>query len=148
VAVRRKPLRHGRLPTAARYHHAMEMRAVTAEDIMAFVPAQGRYDDAIRFYEVIGFEVDFRSDSISVIRKDQCRFFLQNVAWAGARDNFMMYLEVNDLDAWWEMLSGLNLSEKFDGVRIRDPEDYPWGKREIHLIDPCGVLWHIAASTD
>jgi hypothetical protein len=126
----------------------MEAPDVTAKDIMAFVPAQGRYEDAIRFYEAIGFAVDFRSDSISVIRKDRCRFFLQNVAWDGARDNFMMYLEVNDLDAWWEMLSGLNLSERFHGVRVRDPQDYPWGKREIHLIDPCGVLWHISHTPD
>ncbi len=21
---------------------------------------------------------------------------------------------------------------------------YPWGLREIHLIDPSGILWHIA----
>jgi hypothetical protein len=74
----------------------METSALTAKDIMAFVPAQGRYEDAIRFYEAIGFDVDFRSDSISVIRKDRCRFFLQNVAWAGARENFMMSLEVDD----------------------------------------------------
>jgi hypothetical protein len=37
---------------------------------------------------------------------------------------------------------------EFDGVRVRDPQDYPCGKREIHLTDPCGVLWHIAVSID
>jgi uncharacterized glyoxalase superfamily protein PhnB len=27
---------------------------------------------------------------------------------------------------------------------MKSPQDYPWGKREIHLIGPDGVLWHIA----
>ena len=117
---------------------------LAAKAILAFVPAQRRYAETIEFYQEIGFDVDYRSDSITVIRKDRCRFFLQNVNYEYADGNFMMTLEVEDLDAWWKRLSSLNLPEKFPGVRLRAPEDYPWGMREIHLIDPCGVLWHIA----
>ena len=115
-----------------------------AKEIMTFVPAQGRYEEAIRFYEEVGFEIDWRDDTIAVIRKDTCRFFLQNISYEWAEGNFMMSLEVDDLDAWWKHLESLRLAENYSGVKLRSPEDYPWGKREIHLIDPCGVLWHIA----
>src|SRR5262245_2005583 len=76
-----------------------------ANHILAFVPAQRRYDEAIEFYQEIGFTIDYRSDSISVIRKDNCKFFLQNVNYEYADGNFMMTLEVEDLDAWWQHLS-------------------------------------------
>lgn len=118
--------------------------SLRAKEILAFVPAQRHYAEAIDFYQEIGFKIDYRSDSISVIRKDSCKFFLQNVNYEYADGNFMMTLMVEDLDAWWQHLSGLGLPEKYSGVKLRAPEDYPWGMREIHLIDPCGVLWHIA----
>ena len=56
----------------------------------------------------------------------------------------MMVLEVENLDDWWKHLQSLNLHEKYDGVKLRAPENYSWGNREIHLIDPCEVLWHIS----
>jgi len=56
----------------------------------------------------------------------------------------MMTLEVEDLDAWWEKLSVLELEKKYTEVKLKAPENYPRGKREIHLIDPSNVLWHIS----
>jgi uncharacterized glyoxalase superfamily protein PhnB len=31
-----------------------------------------------------------------------------------------------------------------DFARAREPTDYPWGQREVHLVDPAGVCWHFA----
>lgn len=58
----------------------------------------------------------------------------------------MMVLETENLDDWWEKLNGLELQKKYEGVKLKAPEVYPWGKKEIHLIDTCGVLWHISVS--
>jgi len=116
---------------------------LNATEIVTFVPSQDRYAETIEFYKEIGFTVDFTNDSLSALRLGTCRFFLQNYNWPGADGNFMMGMRVENLDAWWEHLDGLNLPEKYPGVRLRAPEDYPWGMREIHLIDPTGVLWHI-----
>lgn len=111
---------------------------------MTIFPSVTDFDSAIRFYVEIGFQIDWRSDSMAVLRKDNCKFLLQNSSNNWIDGNFMMVLEVEDLDDWWIHLDGLNLAERYPGVRLRAPEDYPWGKREIHLIDPCGVLWHIS----
>jgi hypothetical protein len=117
---------------------------LAVNNIMTFVPSGQRYDEALRFYVEIGFTVAWKSDSIAVLKKDNFGFFLQNIQneWAG--NNFMMSMDVENLDDWWKNLSELKLEEKYEGINLRAPEDYPWGKREIHLIDPCGVLWHIS----
>ena len=115
-----------------------------AKEILTTFPSVTDFDTSISFYVEIGFEVDWRSDSMAVIRKDSCKFLLQNSSNNWIDGNFMMVLEVENLDDWWTHLKSLKLTEKYPGVRLRAPEDYPWGKREIHLIDPCGVLWHIS----
>ena len=57
----------------------------------------------------------------------------------------MMFVSVDDLDAWWRHLQASGVLERYDGVRAKEPTDYPWGQREVHLIDPAGVCWHFAA---
>src|SRR5439155_1026832 len=111
------------------------------KEIRAFIPSGKGYEQAIQFYLDIGFELDWKSESISIIRKNTCRFFLQNYPNDWIQNNFMMALEVENLDDWWIKLSGLDLEKRYAGVRLKAPQNYPWGKREIHLIDPCGVLW-------
>ena len=54
----------------------------------------------------------------------------------------MITLEVTDLDAYWAELQGKDLAQAFAGVRLRPPTQFPWG-REIHIIDPGGVCWHV-----
>ena len=117
-----------------------------AKEILTIFPSVIDFETAIKFYLEIGFELDWSSDSMALLRKDHCKFLLQNSSSNWIADNFMMVLEVENLDDWWKMLEGLRLQEKYPGVRLRAPENYPWGKREIHLIDPCGVLWHISVS--
>jgi hypothetical protein len=122
----------------------MDELNLRAKEILTIFPSVTDFDTAIRFYLDIGFAVDWRSDSMAVVRKDSCRFLLQNSSNNWIEDNFMMVLEVENLDDWWTHLESLDLAKKYPGVRLRAPEDYPWGNREIHLIDPCGVLWHIS----
>ena len=116
----------------------------TAKEILTFIPSVVDFDIAKRFYQEIGFEIDYENDALAILRKDRCRFFLQNNSNNWIDGNFMMVLNVEDLDAWWAMLQDLDLEKRYEGVKLRAPEEYPWGNREIHLIDPCGVLWHIA----
>ena len=117
---------------------------LTAHEILTFIPSVIEFQTAKAFYLEIGFKVDYENESLAILRKDRCRFFLQNNSNNWIDGNFMMVLNVEDLDAWWEYLRSLDLEDRYEGVKLRAPEVYPWGNREIHLIDPCGVLWHIA----
>lgn len=122
----------------------MQEPNLKANEIMAFVPSGKDYHLTLSFYKNMGFEADWESEELAILRKDRCRFFLQNFANAEMQKNFMMDLEVEDLDSWWEKITSEKLVEKYPGVKAKPPQDYPWGKREIHLIGPDGVLWHIA----
>ncbi len=118
-----------------------------AKEIMAFVPSGKNYRKTLEFYKDLGFEVDWESEGLAILRKDGCRFFLQSFVNEEMQKNFMMNLEVEDLDAWWKKIESARLAERYDGVLAKPPQIYPWGKREIHLIGPDGVLWHIATKT-
>jgi hypothetical protein len=124
----------------------MENLNLKAKGIMAFVPSGENYENSIRFYQELGFNVDWKSEQLSVLRIDECRFFLQNFKNEVLQKNFVMNLDVDNPDDWWQKIEKLKLPEKYHGVKIKAPETYPWGRREIHLIDPAGVLWHIGVS--
>ena len=54
-----------------------------------------------------------------------------------------MHLLVERVDDWWQYLKSQRIAEDF-GVVIGEPEDRPWGMRDLILFDPSGVLWRIA----
>jgi uncharacterized glyoxalase superfamily protein PhnB len=118
--------------------------SLVAKEIKTFVPAGRDYETSLRFYEELGFKIEWKSPELALLAIDQCRFFLQNLFVEEMQRNFMMSLDVEDLDAWWAHLTRLDLEKRYPGTKLRAPEDYPWGMREIHLIDAAGVLWHIA----
>lgn len=115
-----------------------------AKEIMTFVPSGPDFDLALAYYQDLGFELDWKSDELAILRKDASRFFLQKFVNKEMQNNFMMSLDVEDLDAWWAKIQAADILGKYPGSRAIPPKDYPWGKREIHLIGPDGVLWHIA----
>jgi uncharacterized glyoxalase superfamily protein PhnB len=60
----------------------------------------------------------------------------------------MMQLMVDDLDTWWAHISSLNLPDRFDVPEPRPPAMQPWGLRIAYVVDPSGVLWHVAQRLD
>jgi hypothetical protein len=54
----------------------------------------------------------------------------------------MITFEVDDLERYWAELEGKNLPSRYESVRLRPPTDFRWG-REVHIIDPAGVCWHV-----
>jgi hypothetical protein len=42
------------------------------------------------------------------------------------------------------MIESLDLPGAFDVPPPRAPETQPWGLRLAYVVDPSGVLWHIA----
>ncbi len=114
-----------------------------AKELMAFVPSGKDYELSLRFFQDLGFAVTWKSDEMAVLKKDECRFFLQNYSNENMQRNFMMNLEVEDVDDWWQRIESADLEAKYPGVKIKPPTAFPWGKREINIKDPAGVCWHI-----
>jgi uncharacterized glyoxalase superfamily protein PhnB len=112
-------------------------------DIKAFVPAQD-HGVSKAFYTDLGFTINWSDDQIAELQIGSFRFLLQKFYVAQHADNFMMSLNVEDVDAWWEYIQQHEFTKKYPGIMCKPPEMQPWGMRVLFLSDPTGVLWHIA----
>jgi hypothetical protein len=98
-------------------HHQVQLRA---KSIRPFIGARN-FQQSRSFYRDLGFEETILSESMSVFKTDGLAFYLQH--------------------AYVKELSLLDLSSKYEGVKLLPVREYPWG-RECFLHDPSGVLWH------
>ena len=114
----------------------------TATALIPFVPGGRDFELSIAFFGELGFGVQWRHEGLAGLRFGGAAFMLQDIDVPGWQTNQMHVIEVGDLDAYWDYLSGKGLAERFAGVRLKAPHDYPWG-REVHIIDPAGVCWHV-----
>jgi hypothetical protein len=118
---------------------------VRALRLRPFVPSGGDYNLACEFFQDLGFAKEWESNDVAGFACGDAGFILQNYDVPEFASNFMIRLDVGDLEAWWNEVETLKLDEKYSGVKLKAPADYPWG-REAQIIDPAGVLWHIGQS--
>jgi glyoxalase/bleomycin resistance protein/dioxygenase superfamily protein len=115
-------------------------------DIKAFVPAKD-LNVSKAFYTVLGFTTKWSNDEIAELQIGSFRFLLQKFYVAQHAGNFMMGLNVENLDAWWGYIQQRELAKKYPGIMCKPPEMQPWGIRVLYLSDPTGVLWHISEAS-
>jgi uncharacterized glyoxalase superfamily protein PhnB len=111
-------------------------------DLKAFVPAKDP-ELSKRFYADLGFTTNWSNEQIAELQIGSFRFLLQTFYVAEHAGNFMMTLNVQDADAWWEHIQRLEMEKKYPGILCKPPAMQPWGIRVLYLSDPSGVLWHI-----
>jgi len=112
-----------------------------AKSIRPFIGSKN-YQESIRFYIVLGFDVHSLGSEMSVVNvNEKLCFYLQNAFVKDWVDNTMIFLEVEDLQHHWEAMKILGLQDKFPGVRLSNIQNNDWGD-EFFLHDPSGILWH------
>lgn len=121
------------------------MDSANATRLYPFVPSGKDFEVALAFFADLGFEAAWKHDGLAGLRFGGAYFLLQDVDVREWQENQMIVFEVDDLDAYWNRLLAQNLPEKYAGVKLRPPTNFPWG-RELHIIDPGGVCWHVRAS--
>jgi uncharacterized glyoxalase superfamily protein PhnB len=112
------------------------------EMIRAFLPAKD-FDLSKRFYEALGFTKVLDSD-VAIFNAGSGGFVLQRAYKKEVAESSMMQLMVDDLDDWWQHIVGLDLPKHFGVPAPRAPTMQTWGLRVGFVIDPSGVLWHVA----
>jgi len=96
------------------------------------------------FYSDLGFEEKVIHPGFSLFQSDTIAFYLQDAFVKDWIDNTMIFIEVSDVEAQWNHLSGLNLTKKYETVKLTPIRYENWGK-ECFLHDPSGILWHFGA---
>lgn len=118
------------------------MSDLRATSLLPFVPSGKDYDGSRRLFAELGFSELWESDGYAGFRNGDAQFILQRFDEESFAENFMLRLDVPDLDAWWEAVSRKELEKSYPGFRMKPPTDYAWG-REVNFIDLAGVCWHV-----
>lgn len=113
-----------------------------SESARPFLPTRD-FDVSKGFYEALGFVKELDGE-VAIFRVGSGSFLLQRYFQEEWAANFMMQLLVDDLDAWWARIESLDLPRRFGVPAPKAPAMQPWGLRIAYLVDPAGVLWHVA----
>ena len=111
-----------------------------AKSIRPFIGAKN-YETSRSFYRDLGFEERVITPNMSLFIIDGLGFYLQDYYLKDWIDNTMIFMEVQDVDKYWDYLLTLNLPAKYNGAKLTPTRQLDWGK-ECFVHDPSGVLWH------
>ena len=115
----------------------MEHKAIS---IRPFIGAKN-FERSRNFYRDLGFQESVLTHNMSLFKTKEIGFYLQDAYVQDWVDNTMVFLEVDDVGRYWNELLALNLTAKYEGVKLTSIRKYDWGS-ECFLHDPSGILWH------
>ena len=121
------------------------MTDLQALSLLPFVPSGKDYDASRRLFADLGFDETWEHAGYAGFRNGDAQFILQKFDDQAFADNFMVRLNVKDLDSWWKAVSQKQLDLTYPGFRINPPADFPWGL-EVNFIDLAGVCWHVGSA--
>jgi hypothetical protein len=111
-----------------------------AVSIRPFIGAKN-YELSRNFYRDLGFEEKVLFDNMCLFKTDELGFYLQDAYVKDWIDNTMVFVEVENVEQYWSRLASLDLTGKYETVKLTSIRKFDWGK-ECYLHDPSGILWH------
>jgi len=111
-----------------------------AKSIRPFIGAKD-FEVSRSFYRELGFKENVISPNMSFFESNGIGFYLQDANVKDWIDNTMVFMEVDDVDRFWEELVKLNLTSKYPKAKLVPVRKLDWGK-ECFVHDPSGILWH------
>lgn len=117
-----------------------------ARSIRPFIGARD-FELSRSFYRDMGFQEKMVAPNMSYFQTQGLGFYLQNGYVKDWIDNTMVFMEVQDVERFWNELAALDLPAKYKNVRLTPIRTYDWG-RECFVHDPSGILWHFGEFND
>ena len=111
-----------------------------AKSIRPFIGSEN-FETSRNFYSDLGFQEVVLAHNMSLFQNDTIGFYLQDAYVKDWIDNTMVFMEVEDVEEFWNELVALDLTSKYPSAKLIPMKSYDWGK-ECFLIDPSGILWH------
>jgi hypothetical protein len=111
-----------------------------ALSIRPFIGAKN-FELSRSFYRDLGFQESVLGHNMSYFNLKELGFYLQDFYVQEWIDNSMIFLEVENVRSYWNELLALDLTSKYEGVKLIPVREYEWGS-ECFMHDPSGILWH------
>lgn len=119
----------------------MDHSSFTAKSLRPFLGSK-KFKESREFYSLLDWEELVIDQKMSFFKiNENIGFYLQDYYVKRWIDNTMVFLEVDDLDRYYDEIREKDLDSKYKYVRFTDIKDLDWG-REFFMHDPCGILWH------
>jgi len=99
------------------------------------------FETSRNFYRDLGFDETTLGDQMSVFTMGNLSFYLQNAYVKDWIDNTMIFMEVENVEEFYNELIKLDLPNKYENVKLSTIRNEDWGS-ECFLHDPSGILWH------
>ncbi len=99
-----------------------------------------------RFYSGLCGPPVERAGGFVMFRLAETVLWLQDFYVKDWAENMVLYVRVEDADAWHQRLESMR--GQFPDLRVEGPVDQDWGQRVVTAWDPAGVLLHFAAPLD
>ncbi|QMS84615.1 VOC family protein [Candidatus Xianfuyuplasma coldseepsis] len=113
------------------------------KNIRTFIPSKD-FEVSKRFYEDLGFEIQWEGEDLIIFGTKEQNFFLQKYYVEEWANNFMLQMHVDDLDALYDICDAV--IKRYEGTKIKPIFEADYG-RTFHILDPAGVLWHMTQVT-
>lgn len=111
------------------------------KSIRPFIGAKN-FNISRSFYAYFGFKETVIANNLSVFKMGEFAFYLQDAYVKDWVDNTMIFMEVKDVNDFWNEVVSLNLTKIYTDSKIVPIKNFDWGK-EFYVHDPSGILWHI-----
>ena len=108
------------------------------KELVVYVPAKD-FEVSKAFYTSLGFVLTEGFGDTMDCRLGNAVFRLQNYYVKDWANNFMMKLDVDDIDAWYAHLKEVLDANNYGYARVAEPE-LLGNTKILHVWDPCGVL--------
>lgn len=106
--------------------------------LVVYVPAQD-FEVSKAFYSALGFELTEGFGDTTDCRLGGAVFRLQNYYVKDWANNFMIKLDVDDVDAWYAHIKRVLDQGHYGSARMAKPE-MVGDTKVLHVVDPSGVL--------
>jgi len=114
--------------------------APVIRSLKAYVPSKD-FELSKRFYSALGFNMTPGWGGTADFEINGCQFRLQNEYVKDWAENFMFVIEVDDLQAWYQLAQQVQAQAEFKkSVRITPPQIVDGVFTVLHVVDPTGVL--------
>jgi catechol 2,3-dioxygenase-like lactoylglutathione lyase family enzyme len=112
-----------------------------SSSIRSFIGAKD-FELSRNFYNDLGFRESVISKNMSYFNVyGTLGFYLQDAYVEDWVNNSMIFLEVDNVEQYYNDLKELELQKKYKDVKLVPIRIDDWG-RECFLHDPSGILWH------
>ncbi|MEM7130424.1 MAG: VOC family protein [Chloroflexota bacterium] len=114
-----------------------------ATDLKVFTPTRD-FNESLQFYTTLGWQLNWQDAGLAEIELAGTRLYLQNYYTKEWAENFMIYVSVDDAQAWYDHVHTILQKGEFISARVEPPKKESYGAIVTYMWDPCGILVHFA----